>query len=130
MTRLKLLVAAGAAAAALAAPATVLADSCLNVSRAAPACNLDCTSGPVIEGNWVWLPSLGIPGVPAAWGFSPPGTPESVLNASAASHGNYLNVAKTTGGEAWLLENSARCRDQSKFVNHQMTHGIQSGCGQ
>ncbi len=130
MTRLKLLVAAGAAAAALAAPATALADSCANVSRAAPACGMSCTS-PVIEGNWVWLPSVGVPF--PAWGFSPPGT--NVGSAFGVtfpdSHGNYQNVAKTATGpviEAWLLERSAICK--KGVPNRQTMHGIQSGCGQ
>jgi hypothetical protein len=45
------------AVAALAAPAVAAADSCANFSRSAPACNLSCTA-PVIQGNWVWLPSV------------------------------------------------------------------------
>lgn len=126
MTRLKLLMAAGAAAAALAAPATVLADSCANVSRAPAACGMDCTAGPVIEGNWVWLPSIGVPF--PAWGFSPPGTAGSTELGIPDAHGNYLNQAKSGNTEAWLLENSAICR--KGVPNRQDMHGIQSGCGQ
>jgi len=129
MTRLKLIVAACAAAAALGAPATVLADSCANVSRAPAPCGMDCTSGPVIEGNWVWLPSIGVPF--PAWGFSPPGTTGSVQFGIPDAHGNYLNIARTSSGpdiEAWLLENSAVCR--KGVPNRQGDHGIQSGCGE
>lgn len=131
MTRLKFVLAAGAAAAAVAAPITAFADSCANVSRPAPACGMDCTS-PVVVGNWIWLPSLGIPF--PAWDFAPPGTTvfsQFGLN-TPDSHGNYQNIAKTSSGPviaAWLLENSARCDPSKSFPNHQTTHGIQSGCG-
>src|ERR671934_64785 len=64
------------AVAALAVPAVAAADSCANFSRSAPACDLSCTA-PVIQGNWVWLPSID-PSAPPAWGFAPPGGPDSV----------------------------------------------------
>ena len=129
MTRLKLLLAIGAAGVALSVPATALADSCANVSRPAPACGFSCTS-PVIEGNWVWLPSIGDPA--PIWGFSPPGTTVGALFGLNFPdiHGNYQNVAKTSTGpviEAWLLENSAICK--KGIPNRQTSHGIQSGCG-
>jgi hypothetical protein len=41
----------------LAAPAA-LAFSCDNLSRPAP--EGDTTSGPIIKGHWVWLPSIGV----------------------------------------------------------------------
>lgn len=46
------------------------ASDCANVSRAAPDCGATCTSGPVIHGRWVWLPSVGLPVL--AWGFESP----------------------------------------------------------
>ena len=50
-----------------------LADSCENTSRAAP----NPTGGPIIKGNWVWLPSIGVP--VESWGFAPPGTFDSTV---------------------------------------------------
>jgi hypothetical protein len=46
------------------------ADDCANVSRAAPECGMTCTAGPIVQGRWVWLPSVGVP--LAAWGFETP----------------------------------------------------------
>jgi len=100
------------AVAALALPAAAVADSCANVSRAPAPCGMTCT-GPVVDGNWVWLPSVGAP--LAAWGFGVPS--------------NYLNSG---GGEAWLLENTPYCEAGGVlFYNGPRTteHGIQSGCG-
>ena len=96
---------------------TALADSCLNVSRAAPACNMTC-SAPVIEGNWVWLPSIGVP--EPAWGFAPPGAEESAANGFPGANGNYTN-----GFTESLLGHSAYCL---KGVNAGKSHGIVSGC--
>ncbi len=56
MIRFRLLAAAVASVAALAAPIAAQASSCANFSRPAPACNLACTS-PVVDGNWIWLPT-------------------------------------------------------------------------
>ncbi len=105
--------------AAMALPMTAFADSCANVSRAAPT-NYVPGSGPLIEGNWVWLPSIGVPF--PAWGFAPPGTPDSALFPGA--NGNYTN------GQTWsLLGMSAICQQRSGGVaNRQITNGIQSGC--
>lgn len=100
---------------------TALADSCANVSRAAPACDMSCTS-PVVDGNWVWLPSLGIP--EPAWGFSPPGSITSQEFGLPDANGNY---AQSQGGASWLLEKSAIC--VKGVPSRQMAHGIQSGCG-
>ena len=116
MTRVKLFLAAAGGLIAL-APVMAQADSCANVSRAPAPCGFSC-SGPVIQGHWVWLPSIGV-GFPA-WGFAPPG-----MN---GTNGNYQNQAKTGATEAWLLENSAICA--GKVPNRQQSHGIQSGCGQ
>jgi len=93
------------------------ADSCSNVSRAAPS-----PTGPglVIKGNWVWLPSLGIPGLPAVWGFAPPGGPDST--GFPGANGNYTN-----GRTSSLLGMSANCPPGSN-ANRQTSHGIQSGC--
>jgi hypothetical protein len=97
-------------------PTIAHADSCANVSRAPAACGFSCP-GPVFQGHWVWLPSIGVP--VAAWGFAPPG-----MN---GTNGNYQNQAKSGATEAWLLENSAICA--GKVPNRQQAHGIQSGCG-
>ena len=91
------------AMAALAVPAVAAADSCLNVSRAAPACNLSCTA-PVIVGNWVWLPSIDA-SAPPAWGFAPPGGADSVTAGFPGANGNYTNGATSS-----LLGMSALCK--------------------
>jgi len=92
-----------------------------NVSRAPAACGLDC-SGPVIEGNWVWLPSIGVP-VPA-WGFAPPGAADSVNDGFPGANGNYTN-----GQTSSLLGVSAVCQGGGNVQNvRQGTSGIQSGC--
>lgn len=57
---------------------TAFAHSCHNLDRAAPACAPTC-EGPVFRGNWVWLPSIGVP--VEDWGFAAPG--ESLLVNSA-----------------------------------------------
>ncbi len=108
--------------AALALSAVAYADSCANVSRPAPACNLSCTA-PVVDGNWVWLPSIGVPF--PAWGFSPPGSITSQQFGFPNANGNYLSQ---NGVETWLLENSAIC-SSGKLIVRQTDHGIQSGCG-
>ena len=96
---------------------TAFADSCANISRAAPDCHPGCAA-PVIRGNWVWLPSIGVPF--EAWGFAAPGGTESVNNGLPGANGNYTNGA----GES-LLVNSAYC---TKGVNTDRSHGIVSGC--
>jgi hypothetical protein len=102
---------------ALALAGTALADSCANISRAAPACGMSCTH-PVVTGNWVWLPSIGVDF--AAWGFAPPGSDESVANGLPGANGNYTN-----GFSDSLLGHSAYCL---KGVNTQKSHGVVSGC--
>ena len=101
---------------------TALADSCANVSRAPAACGFSCTSV-VVEGNWVWLPSLsniGETGLPPFWGFITPGSEDSVMVGAPGANGNYTN-----GFTASLLGHSAYCL---KGVNQDKHHGIVSGC--
>src|ERR671928_2074708 len=88
---------------ALAVPAVAAADSCANFSRPAPACNLSCTS-PVIQGNWVWLPSIDS-SAPPAWGFATPGRADSVALGLPGANGNYTN-----GKTSSLLGVSALCK--------------------
>lgn len=116
MKSLRVLVAVAGAAAALAVPATALADSCLNVSRAPAPCGFSCT-GPVVEGNWVWLPSLG------AWGFAPPGAADSVTFGMPGANGNYTN-----GYSSSLLGHSVHCSTSGDPSSRQQSEGIQSGC--
>src|SRR5439155_449727 len=78
------------------------------------------TSG--IKGHWVWLPSLGIPGLPETWGFAPPGTLDSTLFGFPGANGNYTN-----GQTSSLLGMSANCPPGAN-ANRQTDHGIQSGC--
>jgi len=94
---------------------TALASSCLNVSRAPAAAG---STGPVVKGNWIWLPSVGAP--VQAWGFAPPGTPASVGFGFPGANGNYTN-----GFTNSLLGHSAYCL---KGVNATKSHGIVSGC--
>jgi hypothetical protein len=115
------LVAAAAAATVALVPSGAWADSCANVSRAAPACGMSCAA-PVVDGNWVWLPSVAVPF--PAWGFSPPGSITSIQLGLPNANGHYLGQQ---GVEVWLLENSAICN--GKVVSRQTDHGIQSGCG-
>ena len=80
------------------------AHSCVNLSRPAPPCAPTCST-PVVDGHWVWLPSIGVPF--PAWGFDAPA--------------NFTN-GKTDS----LLGTSAIC---TKGVPARQTdHGIQTGC--
>jgi hypothetical protein len=117
---LKRVIAPLAAVVALAVPAAAVADSCANVSRAPAACGLTCTA-PVIDGNWVWLPSID-PSAPAAWGLAPPGAADSVGFGFPGANGNYTN-----GQTSSLLGMSNNCPPGSN-TNRQQDHGIQSGC--
>jgi hypothetical protein len=118
MSYRKLLFGAAVALAVLAMPAAAFADSCANVSRPAPSCDPNCT-GPVTAGNWVWLPSIGVP--VDAWGFAPPGTEDSVDAGAPGANGNYTNGATSS-----LLGMSAICNGGA--TARQQTHGIQTGC--
>jgi len=94
-----------------------LAASCDNTSRAAP----NVTGpGPIIKGNWVWLPSIGVP--VESWGFAPPGTFDSTVFGFPGANGNYTNGATSS-----LLGVSANCPFGAN-ANRQTDHGIQSGC--
>ena len=120
----RLIVVAATVVAALALAGVAFADSCANVSRAPAACGMTCPA-PVIDGNWVWLPSIGEP-VPA-WGFSPPGSITSEQAGLPDANGNYVNQQ---GNFSWLHENSALCTGNGNASTaHQTDHGIQSGCG-
>jgi len=101
---------------------TALADSCANVSRAPAACGFSCTSV-VVQGNWVWLPSLsnlGLTDLPPFWGFITPGSGDSIQLNAPGANGNYTN-----GFTVSLLGHSAYCL---KGVNPDKSHGIVSGC--
>jgi len=120
----KLLFGSAAAAALVAIPsAAAFADSCTNASRdvhaPAPACYLECTSGPITVGNWVWLPSIGV--LEPIWGFAPPGALDSQLLGTPGANGNYTN-----GQTSSLLGVSAICNGGA--TARQQTNGIQSGC--
>jgi len=106
--RIVVLVAMVAMMVFLAAPAA-LAFSCDNLSRPAPEGD---TSGPIIKGHWVWLPSIGVE--EEAWGYFPPGT--------FGTNGNF-----TDGETNSLLGTSAQC-DPDKTTSRQTEHGVQTGC--
>jgi hypothetical protein len=76
----------------------------------------------VTQGNWVWLPSIGVHAY--AWGFATPGSLPSQGLGFPGANGNYLNQG---GGFSWLLENSLCVNGNTA---RQTSHGIQSGCGQ
>jgi hypothetical protein len=107
---------------ALSIASTALAGSCANLSRPPAACGFTCTTL-VVQGNWVWLPSLanvGIPDLPPFWGFIAPGGPDAVQIGIPSAAGNYQN-----GYSISLLGHSAYCL---KGVNADKSHGIVSGC--
>jgi len=79
---------------------------------------MSCTS-PVIQGNWVWLPSIGVPF--PAWGFAPPGAADSTQFGFPGAQGNYTN-----GQTSSLLGMSAICK--GTITVRQTTSGIQTGC--
>ena len=115
---------AAATSALLVAGAAANADDCANVSRAPAPCGWTCTSGPVVVGNWVWLPSIGVPQY--AWGFATPGSLPSQGLGLPGANGNYLDQA---GGFSWLLENSLCVNGNTARAAANSTNGIQSGCG-
>jgi hypothetical protein len=96
------------------------ADTCSNVSRAPAPCGMTCTA-PVVDGNWVWLPSIGVP--EAAWGFGTPGSQPSQSFGLPGASGNYVN---DRGGFSWLLEKSICVNGNTARTTD---HGVQSGCG-
>ncbi|MGX9900337.1 hypothetical protein ACW0JT_11250 [Arthrobacter sp. SA17] len=113
----KSLAAAGLAAGLMFIPTAANALDCTNVSRPPAACGSNCTGGPVLTGNWAWLPSV-FPGAQEAWVFVPPGTvPEEFI---PGHRGNYQN------GEGFALLANAICDSEgSVLVNRQTDHGIQ-----
>lgn len=118
----KSLAAAGLAAAFMFVPAAANALDCVNVSKPPAACGANCTDGPILRGNWAWLPSV-FPGAPEAWVFVPPGTVKDF--GLAGEEGNFQN------GEGYALLVNAICDSQgSVLVNRQTEHGIQlmEGC--
>ena len=123
---IKGLLATAAATAALVLVGTAAnADDCVNLSRAPAPCGMDCTSGPVTQGNWVWLPSIGVP--EPAWGFGTPGSLPSQQVGLPGANGNYLNEG---GGVSWLHEKSLCVNGNTARATANSTHGIQTGCGE
>jgi len=116
MIRFRVFAAALSAVAALATTTAAEASSCANFSRPAPPCNLTCTA-PVMNGNWIWLPSIGVP--LAAWGFAPPGTPDSVAAGAPGANGNYTN-----GQTNSLLGMSALCTNGGGGVLFKRQDGV------
>jgi hypothetical protein len=118
----KSLAAAGLAAAFMFVPTAANALDCYNASRPPAACGAVCTDGPILKGNWAWLPSV-FPGAPEAWVFVPPGTVEGF--GLPGENGNYQD------GEGYALLVNAICDSQgSVLVSRQTEHGIQlmEGC--
>ncbi|HEY9355540.1 MAG TPA: hypothetical protein VIQ52_04455 [Arthrobacter sp.] len=121
----KTFTAAGLAAAFMFVPVAAHALDCTNVSRPPAACGAVCTDGPILNGNWAWLPSV-FPGAPEAWVFVPPGSLKNIdPTAPIGQKGNYQN------GEGYALLVNAICDSQgSVLVSRQTDHGIQlmEGC--
>ena len=113
----KSLLTVGIAAGLVLVPTAAFALDCTNVSRPPAACGSNCTDGPIIKGNWGWLPSV-FPGAPEAWVFVPPGTVTG--EGIPGENGNYQN------GEGYALLVNAICDSHgSVLVNRQTEHGIQ-----
>jgi hypothetical protein len=114
--------AAGLAAAFMFVPTAANALDCINVSKPPAACGSSCTDGPIVKGNWAWLPSV-FAGAPEVWAFVPPGmVPEFGL---PGAKGNYQS------GEGYALLVNAICDSQGSVLVHRQTdHGIQllEGC--
>lgn len=118
----KALTAAGLVAAFVFIPTAAQALDCINVSKPPASCGSDCTDGPILNGNWAWLPSV-FPDGPEVWAFVPPGTVQGF--GLPGEKGNYQN------GEGYALLVNAIC-DSLGQVNEkrQTEHGIQlmEGC--
>jgi hypothetical protein len=112
----KLVFGAIVAASVALSPTVALADSCSNISRAPASCGGSCPS-PVVVGNWVWLPSIGIDEY--AWGFAPPGSINSVAFGLPGADGNYSN-----GQTSSLLGLSSLCSRPPAAAGR----GLRSGC--
>jgi hypothetical protein len=118
----KALAAAALVAAFILTPAAAQALDCINVSKPPAKCGAVCTDGPILQGNWGWLPSI-FPGAPQVWAFVPPGTVQGF--GLPGENGNYQS------GEGFALLVNAICDSQgSVLVNRQTEHGIQlmEGC--
>ncbi|MCA4132355.1 hypothetical protein [Arthrobacter sp. M4] len=116
----KSLAAAGLAAAFMFIPAAANALDCGNVSRAPEPCGAVCPGGPIIKGNWVWLPSV-FPGAAEQWAFVPPGTLQQFdPTFPIGQKGNYQN------GAGFALLFNAICDSNGQvLVARQTDHGIQ-----
>jgi hypothetical protein len=112
------------AAALAAATGSAFADDCANVSRAAPACDMSCTA-PVVEGNWVWLPSIGEP--IAAWGFAPPGGPDSVGVGLPGANGNYTNAQADDLLGVAAQHSAGVCTTPNRTTDPANANGVISG---
>ena len=116
-------------------PVAASADSCANYSRPAPACGMTCTH-PIVAGNWVWLPSIGVP--LEAWGFAPPGAEDSVAFGLPGANGNYADgrTSSLQGMSALCSSDKAALfkRQDGAFVIVSSTgdmsglRGVWSGC--
>ena len=118
----KTLYAAGLALAFVLVPTAAQALDCVNVSKPPAECGSTCTEGPIIQGNWAWLPSV-FPGAPEAWAFVPPGTVEGF--GLPGENGNFQS------GEGYALLVNAICDSTGGVLEHRQTgHGIQllEGC--
>ncbi|WP_136708005.1 hypothetical protein [Agromyces sp. H66] len=116
----KALLAAGLAAAFVLVPTAAQALDCYNPNKPPADCGAVCTDGPVVQGNWVWLPSV-FPGAPEEWVFVPPGTVELTPGAK----GNFQN------GEGYALLVNAICDSHGSVLEkRQNQNGIQllEGC--
>ncbi|HSP75213.1 MAG TPA: hypothetical protein VLO31_03235 [Cryobacterium sp.] len=116
----KSLIAAALAAAFVLVPTAAQALDCTNLSRPPADCGSDCTAGPVIKGNWAWLPSV-FPGAPQNWVFVPPGT----IPGLPGEKGNFQS------GDGYALLVNAICDSEgSVLASRQTTQGIQlmEGC--
>jgi hypothetical protein len=100
---------------------SAFADDCSNVSRPAPACDMSCTA-PVVTGNWVWLPSVGIP--EPVWGFAPPGGFDSELLGFPGSNGNYTNGQADDLLGVAAAHSAGVCSTPTRTTD---PHGINSG---
>jgi hypothetical protein len=122
----KSLAAAGLAAAFMFIPTAANALDCYNASRPPAACGAVCTDGPILKGNWAWLPSV-FPGALQAWVFVfvPPGSLQDEPAAPLGQKGNFQN-----GTADALLLNSVCAPEGPAHLIRQTEHGIQllGGC--
>ena len=118
----KALAAAALVAALILMPTAAQALDCYNPNKPPAPCGAVCTDGPILQGNWAWLPSV-FPGAPEAWVFVPPGTVQGF--GLPGEKGNYQS------GDGFALLVNAICDSHgSVLVNRQTENGIQllEGC--